>query len=309
MPSGTQPNGATVGSTPINSPFRYAGGKFYARRLILEQMIPHSYYAEPFAGGGSIFFAKDKVATNVLNDADPELINCYLHIRDQVEALIALLDGIEASKENHTFYKNVYKPVNDLERAFRWYYLNRTSYSGIMNAPNCYWGYGAVYSMQPKNWPRHLRRCSAKLQGVQLTCLDFARVIEQAPDGAFLFVDPPYFNADQDKFYTYSFTPADHLRLAEMLHAHSHRLSFLLTYDNIPEVRVLYTWAGRLLDKEWNYTISRTDDQTKKTMDRGKRSMGREVFILNYDPAAAGHHPVAVQLPLVGLPIDLAVAS
>ncbi|MDQ2807095.1 MAG: DNA adenine methylase [Chloroflexota bacterium] len=163
--------------------------------------------------------------------------------------------------------------------------------------------------MQPKNWLRHLRRCSAKLQGVQILCADFAQIIEQAPDGAFLFVDPPYFNADQDKFYTYSFTHADHLRLAAALHAHSHRLSFLLTYDNSPEVRALYGWAALLLDKEWNYTISRTDDQTKKTTDRGKRSMGREVFILNYDPAAAVHRPVAVQLPLVGLATDLAVAS
>ncbi|MGI8587831.1 MAG: DNA adenine methylase [Chloroflexia bacterium] len=309
MPIGTQPKGATVDRVPINSPFRYAGGKFYARKLILEQMIPHSYYAEPFAGGGSIFFAKSKAATNLLNDADPELVNCYIHIRDHVEELIALLDGIGASKENHTYYKNVYRPTNELERAFRWYYLNRTSYSGIMNAPNCYWGYGDIYSMQPKNWPGHLRRCSAKLQDVQITCADFAQTIEQAPDGAFLFVDPPYFNADQDKFYTYSFTRADHLRLAEVLHTHSHRLSFLLTYDNSPEVRALYQWAAAMLDKEWNYTINRTDDQTKKTTDRGKRYMGREVFILSYDPAAVAHQPVAVQLPLVGFPADLAVAS
>ena len=53
--------------TAMNSPFRYAGGKFYARKLILEHIVPHVYYAEPFAGGASIFFAKDKAATNVLN--------------------------------------------------------------------------------------------------------------------------------------------------------------------------------------------------------------------------------------------------
>ncbi|GAB4525742.1 MAG: hypothetical protein Tsb0014_05350 [Pleurocapsa sp.] len=45
----------------INSPFRYPGGKFYARKLILEYIPPHSNYIEPFAGGGSIFFAKNKV--------------------------------------------------------------------------------------------------------------------------------------------------------------------------------------------------------------------------------------------------------
>ena len=126
----------------INSPFRYAGGKFYARKLIIEQLAPHSSYVEPFAGGGSIFFAKPKVRSNWLNDIDDELINTYLFIRDEPQALIDSLEGIEAKKELHRFFKNEYKPKNDLERAKRWYYLNRTSYSGIMNMKNCYWGYG-----------------------------------------------------------------------------------------------------------------------------------------------------------------------
>ena len=114
----------------MNSPFRYPGGKFYARRLILEHVPAHVYYAEPFAGGASIFFAKDKVAQNWLNDADEELVNTYLHIRDHAEQLIAFLDGLPASKELHGYYKNEFSPANDLERAGRWYYLNRTSYSG-----------------------------------------------------------------------------------------------------------------------------------------------------------------------------------
>lgn len=289
----------------INSPFRYAGGKFYARKLILEHIIEHDCYIEPFTGGGSIFFAKEKVGHNILNDVDEELINCYLQIRDNVESLIALLDGIPATKENHHFYKNIYKPTNNLERAFRWYYLNRTSYSGIMNPVNCYWGYGDKYSMQPKNWPTHLRRCSVKLQGVTLSCRDFEAVIEAAPDGAFLFVDPPYFNADQDKFYSYSFGHEDHVRLAMILGEHRHRLRFLVTYDNSPEVRQLYLWANTILEKEWNYTINRTDDQTKKTSNKGKRYVGREIFIMNYDQTAYAQ-PSGEQLPLPHFETQLA---
>ena len=289
----------------INSPFRYPGGKFYARKLILECIVPHTCYIEPFAGGASIFFAKEKVAYNVLNDADPELINCYLTIRDNVEGLIALLNGIPATKENHSYYKNIYRPANDLERAFRWYYLNRISYSGIMNMQNCYWGYGDKYSMQPRNWPTHLRRCSQKLQGVRITCEDFEQLIAQAPDNAFLFVDPPYFNADQDKFYTRSFTREDHYRLARVLHQHSHRLRFLLTYDDSAEVRRLYHWSRQILDREWNYTINRTDDQTGRTTDKGKRYMGKEVFITNY----ALPEPLLVQLPLIEAGFDLAATN
>ena len=288
----------------INSPFRYPGGKFYARKLILEHLVPHEYYIEPFAGGASIFFAKRKAKHNILNDADPELINCYLAIRDHVEELIGLLEGIPATKENHHHYKNIYKPSSNLERAFRWYYLNRISYSGIMNMQNCYWGYGDKYSMQPKNWPTHLRRCSTKLQGVELTCLDFEQVIAQAPDNTFLFIDPPYFNADQDKFYTHSFDRASHHRLARILYQHRHRLRFLITYDNSPEVREMYSWSNHILEKEWNYTINRTDDQSKKTTDKGKRYMGQEIFILNYDV-----NVLPVQLPLGRVEFGLATAN
>ena len=276
----------------VNSPFRYPGGKFYARKLILEHITPHTYYAEPFAGGASIFFAKEKALNNLLNDMDEDLINVYKIIRDNVEDLITLLDGIEAKKENHSYYKSEYKPTNALERALRWYYLNRVSYSGIMNMQNCYWGYGEKYSMQPKNWPRQLRRCSEKLQGIELTCLDFEEAIQQIPDNAFLFIDPPYFNADQDKFYACSFDKEKHYRLAKVLSEHTHRFNFLLTYDNSPEVRDLYGWSNQILDREWNYTISRTDDQTKKTTVKGKRSMGKEIFIMNYNV------PITEPLPL-----------
>lgn len=272
-------------SQAINSPFRYAGGKFYARKLILEHVPDHTCYIEPFVGGGSIFFAKDKVESNILNDADPDLINTYLIIRDRVDELVAALDGEQALKERHTWYKNEFKPTNDLERAVRWYYLNRTSYSGIMNPKNCYWGYGDKYSMRPENWGRSLLKTSAKLQGVEFTNLDFEDVIDNAPDGAFLFVDPPYFNADQDKFYTFSFKKEDHYRLEQCLLRNKERLSFLITYDNSPEIRELYSWANAMLDKEWNYTISRTDDQTKnksQAPEKTSRYKGKEVFITNY---------------------------
>lgn len=270
----------------INSPFRYAGGKFYARKLILEHIPHHTSYVEPFVGGGSIFFAKPKVEFNWLNDADPDLINTFLVIQNKPQELIDSLKNEEALKERHSWYKNEFKPTNDLEKATRWYYLNRTSYSGIMNPKNCYWGYGDKYSMRPENWPRSILKTSKKLPGVKFTNLDFETVIDEAPDGSFLFVDPPYFNADQDKFYTFSFKKEDHYRLSDCLKRNSERLNFLLTYDNSPEIRELYSWANAMLDKEWNYTISRTDDQTKdksQSPEKASRYKGKEVFITNYD--------------------------
>jgi DNA adenine methylase len=273
---------------PMNSPFRYPGGKFYARKLILTHLPKHVFYAEPFAGGASIFFAKDKVVESWLNDLDPDLINCLETIRDYPEELISALAGIEASKEKHHYFKNEFVIENNLDRAKRWYYLNRTSYSGIMNMKNCYWGYGDKYSMRPENWPRNIRRTSAKLQDVKLTNGDFETVIENAPDGSFLFIDPPYFNRDQDKFYEPPFPKDNHIRLCSLLEKHKSRINFLITYDNDEIIRDMYSWAEEIHDKEWNYMIYRTDDQSKEQNGESKdfyqkRYKGKEIFILNYD--------------------------
>ncbi len=266
----------------INSPFRYAGGKFYARKLIIEHIPFHVSYCEPFAGGASIFFAKEKVQRNHLNDLDKDLIRVYRMIRDYPKDLINFLNGLPATKELHNYYKNEFVPTNELELAGRWYYLNRTSYSGIMNMPNCYWGYGEKYSMRPENWPQSILRTSRKLEDVVLTSNDFEHVINTIEDGSLLFIDPPYFNADQDKFYTISFKKEDHFRLLEVIRRNSNRLKLYITYDNCEQIREMYSWAKELHDKEWNYTINRTDDQKNRTNKKGSRYKGKELFILNY---------------------------
>lgn len=270
-----------------NSPFRYPGGKFYARKLILSRLPRHDKYCEPFAGGASIFFAKDNVNKNILNDKDKELINCYVQIKENVEELINLLTGISATKELHRYYKNEFQPSNNLERAMRWYYLNRTSYSGIMKFENCYWGYGDKYSMRPENWPSHLRTTSEKLQNTQIYCLDFEELIGDLEDGYFLFIDPPYFKADQSKFYSCSFTIEDHYRLSEVLHKNQDRFSYLITYDNCDEIREMYDWCTSFQSQEWNYTINRTDDQKNgRKLENGyqsERYKGQEIFIANYN--------------------------
>ncbi len=276
-----------IKSGKSNSPFRYAGGKFYARKLILKHIPDTDVYYEPFAGGASIFFAKEPSKTSVLNDLDSDVINTFSQIRDNLNGLLDLLEGLPATKEQHTYYKNKSKPKSDLERAFRWYYLNRTSYSGIMKPENCYWGYHEKYSMRPENWPRHLRTVSDRLQGVTCTSVDFEDCINNAPTGAFLFVDPPYYKADQKKFYSCNFDMADHVRLRNCLIRNAERLLFLITYDNSKRIRELYDWCEVVEEHEWQYTINRTDDQKngKKSADghKSKRYNGREVFIKNYD--------------------------
>lgn len=270
----------------INSPFRWAGGKFYARKIIENYIPDHDFYVEPFVGGGSIFFHKNKVKS-WLNDYEEDLINCYEVIKNKLPDLLKKLKNQKVSKEKHHWFKNKYKPKNKLEQAFRYYYLNRTSYSGIMKRENCFFGYGEKYSMRPENWPRQLEKNSKKLQNVKLTNLDFEKILNNIKQkNSFVFLDPPYFKADQNKFYTKSFSYDDHIRLSKILKKNSSKFKFLLTYDNCDEIKEIYSWAKFSDPQEWNYVIARTDDQKrKKKLKDGffkPRSKGKEIFIYNY---------------------------
>ncbi len=61
----------------------------------------------------------------------------------------------------------------------------------------------------------------------------------------------------------------------------------MLTYDNSPEIREMYHWCTCIQDRQWNYTINRTDDQKnkRKLKDgyKSERYKGKEVFITNYN--------------------------
>lgn len=274
-------------STNIPSPFRYAGGKYYARKQILPLIPEHTLYLELFTGGGSVFFGKDKVEVNILNDIDLDLMNVYNYIKYNPEELINFIKNEPASKDRHAYYRNEFKPETTLQEAGQWYYLNRTSFSGIMHPNKRYWGYSSRHSMNPKKWPDSIRKTSEKLKDVLLLSEDFDTCLENVvkhytEDNIFVFVDPPYYASDQKDLYAKSFEKEDHIRLAKTLETYKDKVKFLLTYDNHSDIKDMYQWANTE-DREWKYTIGRSDLKAKSDeTEKGARRNGYELFIKNY---------------------------
>jgi DNA adenine methylase len=159
-------------------PFRYPGGKFYALNILAPYwLIGHDEYREPFVGGGSVFFTKPKAQFNTLNDADKELITTYQVIKDANKRLILLemLEKEVATKERWREIFN-FQPKNDIEIAYKYYYLNRTSFSGKLSSPA--WGYRDKRSLPPERWHERILPCGEKLQNVDIFSGDFANIIE-----------------------------------------------------------------------------------------------------------------------------------
>ena len=269
-------------SSSIHSPFRYVGGKFWARRSILPLIPTHQHYLEPFAGGGSVFFLKGGAECALLNDLDSELMNCYLQIRDHPQELIARLAPLTVCPETHSYMRDAFQPVDDLDRAARYFFLNHTSFAGITHLRVCYWGTRSPLTATHSGWAKRIRRSSVLLQRIRLTNQDFETVIEAAPDGAFLFVDAPYRSARHHKYYAHVFTWADHVRLAACLERHSRRLRFLAAYDDCTQIRDLYSWAAHVDTLNRPNRIERTDNKIVSGSVPPQRSVGRDLLIRNY---------------------------
>jgi DNA adenine methylase len=72
-------------------PLKWAGGKTQLLPEIIAKM-PKRYgrYIEPFFGGGALFFAI-KPSSAVIADSNPELINLYKALAEDVEGVIECL--------------------------------------------------------------------------------------------------------------------------------------------------------------------------------------------------------------------------
>lgn len=259
----------------IKSPFRYPGGKYYALKHLLPYItgVPHDEFREPFVGGGSIFFAKPKVAINWINDLEKDLVTTYKTIAnpESRERLCELIEIEEANRERHEQIKKL-SPITDLDIAFKTFYLNRTSYSGIIHKPA--WGYADGKSSPPRNWSQFIRDAGNKLTNVNITCLDFEEIISSPATGnkVFMYLDPPYYHADQKRAYTKPFVERDHVRLAKILKRT--RFLFCLSYDDCEEIRSLYSWAC-IHKLNWLYNTANKKGE--------QRQLGQEIVITNYN--------------------------
>jgi len=88
-----------------------------------------------------------------------------------------------------------------------------------------------------------------------------------------LFVDPPYFAPPKKKHYRNGFNYEDHLRLMDSLKKTEHY--FFLTYDDIPEIRKIYSWAN-IFEAKFFYRVDNSE------VFNGSRKMGFELIITNY---------------------------
>ncbi len=172
---------------------KWPGGKRRVAQTILEFVPPKfGTYYEPFFGGGAVFFALSP-KKSVLSDANSELMNAYVHIRDDSARLAQALKSLK-NTENDYYAVRAKTPRTPLHRAARLLYLSRLAFNGIhrvnlqgkFNVP-----YGHKTHLSTID-PIRLAEASSALRSAVILAGDFQEISGEALKGDVLYFDPPY---------------------------------------------------------------------------------------------------------------------
>jgi DNA adenine methylase len=201
---------------------RWAGGKSWLIKHL--ETIKHSgfnNYHEAFLGGGATFFFLKPENHSYLSDLNPDLIETYQAIKDDVNEVIKRLKTFSNSEDFYYQIRGI-NYANVFDRAARFIYLNQTSYNGIYRV-NLKGIYNVPYGFRKKEFLDEpaLRAASATLRDTTLFKGDFYKIMENVNAGDLVFLDPPYTVSHNDNgFIKYNekiFSLEDQIRLSGMI--------------------------------------------------------------------------------------------
>ncbi|MEH2080230.1 MAG: DNA adenine methylase [Nostoc sp.] len=267
----------------IKSPLRYPGGKSKAINQIVEY-LPESFseFREPFVGGGSVFIYFRQKFPDLkiwINDLNREL---FLFWKFAQSDIVQLVKEIRHIKVKYTDGKLLFleltsvdvSTLSDLERAIRFFVLNRITFSGTVESGG--FSQEAFHKRFTDSSIERLEKLENILsKNVQITNLDYSYLLKSEGKDVFLFLDPPYFIATKSKLYGkdgYLHTSFEHQRFAELLQQCHHR--WLITYDNSTQIIENFQWANI---SEWELQYGMNNYK------QSGAAKGKELFITNYE--------------------------
>ena len=191
------------------TPITYYGGKQKMLKNILPLIPPHEIYIEAFAGGAAVFWAKEPVRNETLNDLNGEVANFYKILKTDFLALQELVQTTMHSRQEYqdavVIYKNPHL-FDELKRAWAFWVSCNQSFSSSI-------GGGWAYNKKRKNTraisiynkrTNFLCAYTERLEKVSIENKDAVELIRSRDiEKAFFYIDPPYHNATQGHYAGY----------------------------------------------------------------------------------------------------------
>ena len=237
---------------------KWAGGK---RQILsrINEYVQYSIddntdytYIEPFLGGGAVFFSLHPKKA-IINDLNEDLINAYRIIKSSNYS--KLIDKLkEFSDEYHNapdeFYYHIrewdrvdnwMEAHDDVDRAARMIFLNRTCYNGLYRVNskgqfNTPMGrYRNPLICDETNIKEIHEYLNNPENHIEIMNGSYEDAIKKAKDGDVIYIDPPYDYEDDDGFTKYQmsgFSFEDFQKLKEKCDKAVNKGAFVIISNN-----------------------------------------------------------------------------
>jgi DNA adenine methylase len=202
---------------------RWAGSKRFLLKHLID-ILPSEFetYREPFLGSGALYFLLQPQKA-VLSDVCIDLVNAFLAVRDNVNAVLEHLAPLKPHKE---IYYNVRqnRSISHFKYAAEFIYLNKTCWNGLyrVNAAGAFnVPFGRVGTDSVIDGD-NLKACASTLgsSDTLLKACDFEESLKDAKAGDLVYLDPPYVTGHNNNgFIAYNevlFSWEDQIRLATL---------------------------------------------------------------------------------------------
>lgn len=267
--------------SPVSPIIRYPGGKQHQLDY-LRQFLPSAdevsgTYIEPFVGGAAVFLSI-RPRTALLSDLNHELIDLYRGIRTAPRSVWAAYAAYRTTKREYLRVRGLEPASLPLPaRAARLLYLNRTCFKGNWRH-NAKGEFNVGYGGQSRRWvisEECLCAVSSALRRATIVCGDFEAIVNDAANGDYLFLDPPYRRGERDMTHSHyqprRFSFEDHYRLSDALRRAKRRgVRWALTTTAHPDVLELFD-GFRVMDLPSRGASGGCSGEALVLSDRGRR--------------------------------------
>lgn len=236
------------------SPLRYPGGKAKLidtfKNTIEKNNFESITYIEPFAGGSNIALAlliDNYVSNIIINDIDKSIYCFWTSILKHTNKFIKKIEECDITLKEREKQKNIFlntKQYSEFDIGFALFFLNRTNYSGIIKAGpiggiNQFGKYKINARFNKEELIKKISIIADYKDRILVTNEDSIQIIDYIKhlNNCLVYFDPPYYQQGKN-LYTNFYQHSDHVALSENIK--SLNIPWILTYDNIKEIKTLY---------------------------------------------------------------------
>lgn len=246
------------------TPLRYPGGKAklaaYVKQLIRDNKLDDGEYVEPYAGGAGIaleLLLQEYVSLVRINDVSHHVYSFWKSVLNDTDELCRRIKNTRLTVASWDRQKRIFANPKDhdyLTVGFSTFFLNRTNRSGILNGgviggrdQTGPWKIDARYNADELIF--RIESIAKMKSRIKLTHSDAVTFLKHGatkwPKKSLIYLDPPYFEQGRELYYDY-YKAEDHADVATVIAENMKDRFWIVSYDNVPEIRKLYSDFRRL---------------------------------------------------------------